>query len=190
MSAPDHRAASGSQPAWAWPRSQAWRSGDLFTCTIWSSRTSCRISRRSRRDRWPDSSRIDPDRVFGNGSVPPRHAQLPFSTRLGTIDNSSSLMTKRSAGILLYRRSSSGPEVFLIHPGGPFWAKKDAWSIPKGEYHDGEPALEAARPEFQEETGSRLALDLSADKFKPLGVIRQPAGKEVTGWAVEGDFDP
>lgn len=99
-------------------------------------------------------------------------------------------MTKRSAGILLYRRTPSGPEVFLIHPGGPFWAKKDAWSIPKGEYHDGEPALEAARREFQEETGSRLALDRPEADFAPLGVIRQPAGKEVTAWAIEGDFDP
>jgi len=98
-------------------------------------------------------------------------------------------MTKRSAGILLYRRTSSGPEVFLIHPGGPFWAKKDAWSIPKGEYHDGEPPLDAARREFQEETGSTLALDRPEGDFVPLGVIRQPAGKEVTGWAVEGDFD-
>jgi predicted NUDIX family NTP pyrophosphohydrolase len=100
-----------------------------------------------------------------------------------------SSMTKRSAGILLYRRTPSGPEVFLIHPGGPFWARKDKWSIPKGEYHDGELPLEAARREFQEETGSRLALDLPAEKFTPLGVIRQPAGKEVTAWAVEGDFD-
>lgn len=94
-------------------------------------------------------------------------------------------MTKRSAGILLYRRTSSGPEVFLIHPGGPFWAKKDSWSIPKGEYHDGEPPLDAARREFQEETGSAIDGD-----FVPLGVVRQPAGKEVTAWAVEGEFDP
>jgi predicted NUDIX family NTP pyrophosphohydrolase len=94
-------------------------------------------------------------------------------------------MTKRSAGILLYRRTPSGPEVFLIHPGGPFWAKKDKWSIPKGEYHDGEPPLDAARREFQEETGAPVEGD-----FAPLGVIRQPAGKEVTAWAVEGDFDP
>jgi predicted NUDIX family NTP pyrophosphohydrolase len=89
-------------------------------------------------------------------------------------------MTKTSAGLLLYRRSPTGLEVFLIHPGGPFWSKKDAWSIPKGEYHDGEPPLEAARREFQEETGSPL----------PLGVITQPAGKQVTAWAIEGDFDP
>ncbi|MFP5228288.1 MAG: NUDIX domain-containing protein [Acidobacteriota bacterium] len=99
-------------------------------------------------------------------------------------------MTKRSAGILLYRRTSSAIEVFLIHPGGPFWAKKDAWSIPKGEYHDGEPPLDAARREFQEETGSTLALDRHETDFIALGAIRQPAGKEVTGWALEGDFDP
>jgi len=103
-------------------------------------------------------------------------------------------MTKRSAGILLYRRQSSGLEVFLIHPGGPFWAKKDSWSIPKGEYGSDhgadETALAAARREFQEETGSPLALDLPNDRFIPLGVIHQPAGKEVTAWAVEGDFDP
>jgi len=100
------------------------------------------------------------------------------------------MATKHSAGILLYRRSPSGPEVFLIHPGGPFWAKKDAWSIPKGEYHDGEPPLEAARREFQEETGSTLMLTRSESDFAPLGTIRQPAGKEVMGWAMEGDFDP
>ena len=98
--------------------------------------------------------------------------------------------TKTSAGILLYRRAATGLEVFLIHPGGPFWAKKDSWSIPKGEYHEGEPPLDAARREFQEETGSSLALDRPATDFHPLGVIRQPAGKEVTAWALEGDFDP
>jgi predicted NUDIX family NTP pyrophosphohydrolase len=99
-------------------------------------------------------------------------------------------MTKTSAGLLLYRRTPQGPEVFLIHPGGPFWSKKDAWSIPKGEYHDGEHPLEAARREFQEETGSSLAIDRPPADFLSLGVITQPAGKEVTAWAVEGDFDP
>jgi predicted NUDIX family NTP pyrophosphohydrolase len=97
---------------------------------------------------------------------------------------------KTSAGLLLYRRSPSGLEVFLIHPGGPFWAKKDSWSIPKGEYHDGEPPLVAARREFQEETGSPLALDRPATDFLSLGVVRQPSGKQVTAWALEGDFDP
>ncbi len=97
---------------------------------------------------------------------------------------------KRSAGILLYRRAPGSLEfgaleVFLIHPGGPFWAKKDSWSIPKGEYEDGEAPLEAARREFQEETGSPVD-----GEFFPLGTIHQPSGKEVIAWAVEGDFDP
>jgi predicted NUDIX family NTP pyrophosphohydrolase len=99
-------------------------------------------------------------------------------------------MSKHSAGILLFRRTQYGPEVFLIHPGGPFWAKKDAWSIPKGEYHPDEEPLDAARREFHEETGSSLMIDLPHDRFIPLDVIRQPAGKEVIAWAVEGDFDP
>ncbi len=123
-----------------------------------------------------------------------------------TRDNGfSPAMIKRSAGILLFRHKPAAPanvpkspapgiEVFLIHPGGPFWAKKDSWSIPKGEYGSDhgadETALAAARREFQEETGSPLALDLPNDRFIPLGVIHQPAGKEVTAWAVEGDFDP
>jgi predicted NUDIX family NTP pyrophosphohydrolase len=93
-------------------------------------------------------------------------------------------MPNPSAGILLYRRKPR-LEVFLIHPGGPFWANKDAWSIPKGEYADGEEPLAAARREFTEETGAALEGD-----FLPLGRIRQPSGKQVTAWAVEGDFDP
>ncbi|MGB6160445.1 MAG: NUDIX domain-containing protein [Acidobacteriaceae bacterium] len=94
-------------------------------------------------------------------------------------------MTKHSAGILLFRRTQYGPEVFLIHPGGPFWAKKDAWSIPKGEYARDEDPLAAARREFHEETGASVD-----GHFIPLDVIRQPGGKEVIAWAVEGDFDP
>jgi predicted NUDIX family NTP pyrophosphohydrolase len=98
-------------------------------------------------------------------------------------------MPKFSAGILLYRRNPL-VEVFLVHPGGPFWAKKDAWSIPKGEYESGEDPLAAARREFQEETGSALAVDRPEGDFLALGQIRQPSGKQVTAWAVEGDFDP
>jgi len=94
-------------------------------------------------------------------------------------------MPNPSAGILLYRRALSGLEVFLIHPGGPFWAQKDSWSIPKGEYSPDEDALSAARREFEEETGSPVDGD-----FLPLGLIRQPSGKQVTAWALEGDFDP
>jgi predicted NUDIX family NTP pyrophosphohydrolase len=94
-------------------------------------------------------------------------------------------MPNSSAGILLYRGLAAGIEVFLVHPGGPFWAKKDVWSIPKGEYSSDEEPLAAARREFEEETG--MAVD---GDFLSLGVIHQPSGKQVTAWALEGDFDP
>jgi len=113
-------------------------------------------------------------------------------------------MTKHSAGILLYRtstRSGSGPlagaagaglEVLLVHPGGPFWARKDlgAWSIPKGEYGDGDDPLQAALREFEEETGQRPP----SDRLLGLGTVRQRGGKQVTAWAAEAadglDLDP
>lgn len=97
------------------------------------------------------------------------------------------MSTKRSAGILLYRRAGGSLEVFLVHPGGPFWAGKDegAWSIPKGEYAEGEDPLAAARREFREETG--FAVD---GPFRPLAAVRQPSGKIISAWAVEGDCDP
>ncbi len=87
----------------------------------------------------------------------------------------------------MYRRSGNDLEVFLVHPGGPFWAKKDtgAWSIPKGEYVDGELALDAARREFQEETGFT-----TGEHFLELGVVKQASGKFVSAWAFEGDCDP
>lgn len=87
----------------------------------------------------------------------------------------------------MFRRTGTELEVFLVHPGGPFWAGKDAgaWTIPKGEYVDGEEALAAARREFQEETGFE-----AAGEFIELGVIRQNSGKLVSGWAFEGDCDP
>lgn len=97
-------------------------------------------------------------------------------------------MPRRSAGILLHRRGDGGErEVLLVHPGGPFWAKKDAgaWSIPKGEHDDEEPALDAARREFEEELG----LPLPAGEPVPLGEVRQKGGKRVAAWAVEGDLD-
>jgi predicted NUDIX family NTP pyrophosphohydrolase len=101
-------------------------------------------------------------------------------------------MPKRSAGILLYRRGTTGPEVLLVHPGGPFWAKKDAgaWSIPKGEIEGGEidggeDAEQAARREFQEETG--VALN---GKLRALGEFGGRGGKRVLAFALEGDFDP
>jgi predicted NUDIX family NTP pyrophosphohydrolase len=94
-------------------------------------------------------------------------------------------MDRKSAGLLMYRMRGGEVEVFLIHPGGPFWAGKDmgAWSIPKGEFTDEDP-LEAAKREFQEETSFPVAGD-----FKPLVPIKQIGGKRVYAWAVEGDCD-
>jgi predicted NUDIX family NTP pyrophosphohydrolase len=95
-------------------------------------------------------------------------------------------MVRQSAGVLVYRRKAGRVEVFLIHPGGPFWAKKDegAWSIPKGQFTPEEDPLHAARREFEEETGFSLAGD-----FRPLSPVRQAGGKIVHAWAVEGDCD-
>jgi predicted NUDIX family NTP pyrophosphohydrolase len=96
-------------------------------------------------------------------------------------------VARRSAGIVLYRQTE-GLEVLLVHPGGPFWAKKDlgAWSIPKGEYEDGDDPLASALREFEEETGTRL------DPSDPveLGTVVQRGGKRVSAWAVQGDLDP
>ena len=92
-----------------------------------------------------------------------------------------------SAGLLLYRRGERGLELFLAHPGGPFWRDRDggAWTIPKGVVDEGEDLLDAARREFEEETGIR-----PLGPFRPLGSIRQKAGKVVHAWAWEGDADP
>ncbi len=111
------------------------------------------------------------------------------------------MVTKQSAGILLYRQnpapadaprdpapaSATPPEVFLVHPGGPFWKNKDAgtWTIPKGEFLSDEPALDAAIREFREETGVQLK-----GYFKPLSPIRQKGGKRVYAWALAGNLDP
>ena len=95
-------------------------------------------------------------------------------------------MAGRSAGILLYRRIDGEPMVLLAHPGGPFWAKKDAgaWTIPKGLIEPGEDAESAARREFAEETGAALT-----GALLPLGEITQAGGKKVVAFACEGDFD-
>jgi predicted NUDIX family NTP pyrophosphohydrolase len=94
---------------------------------------------------------------------------------------------RQSAGILLYRLTGGAPEVLLVHPGGPFWARKDAgaWSIPKGEYDDTEDPLVCALREFEEETGTALDPKEPAE----LGSIRQRSGKLVSAWAAEGDLD-
>ena len=95
-------------------------------------------------------------------------------------------MPKKSAGLLMYRRPRGGLEVFLVHPGGPFWQKKDAgsWSVPKGEYRPGEDPIEVAKREFQEETGFK-----ASGEFVPLTPRKQPSGKVITAWAFEGDCD-
>jgi predicted NUDIX family NTP pyrophosphohydrolase len=95
--------------------------------------------------------------------------------------------SKTSAGLLLYRRTAAGLELFLAHPGGPFWRSRDAgaWTIPKGIAEPGEDLLAAACREFEEETGVH-----PTGPFVPLGVIRQKAGKLVHAWAWEGDADP
>jgi predicted NUDIX family NTP pyrophosphohydrolase len=96
-------------------------------------------------------------------------------------------MPRTSAGIALYRRSGSGIEIFLVHFGGPFWAKKDVggWSFPKGEHDESEDPLSAARREFREETGCEIDGD-----FVALDPIKQRSGKVIRLWAVEGECDP
>ena len=96
-------------------------------------------------------------------------------------------MAKKSAGILLYRKKGRSFEVLLVHPGGPYWANKDAgaWSIPKGEFDDNEDALSAAKREFEEETGLNIS-----GVFIELSPIKLKSGKTVFAWAVEGDIDP
>jgi predicted NUDIX family NTP pyrophosphohydrolase len=97
--------------------------------------------------------------------------------------------TRKSAGILLYRYREDGIEVFLVHPGGPFWAKKDlgAWSIPKGELEESDDSdpLRAARREFEEETGVVIQ-----GEFVPLAPVKLKSGKVVLAWLLEGDLDP
>ena len=96
-------------------------------------------------------------------------------------------MAKQSAGLLMFRVRSGQLEVFLAHMGGPFWARKDqgAWSIPKGEFVEGEEPLAAAQREFAEETGCH-----ATGPFVPLTPITQRGGKRVYAWAVEGNCDP
>lgn len=95
---------------------------------------------------------------------------------------------KQSAGLLVYRQKGEQVEVLIVHPGGPFWAKKDlgAWSIPKGELKAGEEPLEVARREFKEEIG----LAPPDGQAKPLGEVKQAGGKLVTAFMLEGDVDP
>jgi len=98
--------------------------------------------------------------------------------------------TKRSAGILLYRINGKGPEFLLVHPGGPFWSRRDegAWSIPKGEIEPGEETRACALRELGEELGP--APELAAEDLVDIGSVRQRSGKVVEAWAAEGEFDP
>jgi predicted NUDIX family NTP pyrophosphohydrolase len=100
------------------------------------------------------------------------------------------VVAKTSAGILLYRGEGDSLEVLLVHPGGPFWAKKDegAWSIPKGEVEDEEESRACALRELEEEIGSSLGL--TPERLVELGDVRLKSGKRIHGWAAEGDFDP
>ena len=95
-------------------------------------------------------------------------------------------MARKSAGLLLFREDQGAVEVFLVHPGGPLWARKDegSWSIPKGEFDDGDNPLHAALREFEEETGATVSGD-----FVELQPRRQPGGKTVHAWAVRSDVD-
>jgi predicted NUDIX family NTP pyrophosphohydrolase len=122
--------------------------------------------------------------------MPVDRAALLFRRRISAW----SRMPKRSAGLLVYRRRQGVLEVFLVHPGGPLWAKKNlgAWTIPKGEYlggeeqseNPGEDPLQAALREFHEETGFQVNGD-----FHSLGAVTQAGGKLVSAWACAGDFD-
>jgi len=96
-------------------------------------------------------------------------------------------MRKLSAGLVMFRRCNAEVQVFLVHPGGPFWKKRDegAWSIPKGEYEEGEDPLDAAKREFEEETGIK-----AGGEFIALDQIMQPSGKVIAAWAFESDCSP
>jgi predicted NUDIX family NTP pyrophosphohydrolase len=109
-------------------------------------------------------------------------------TKAGNADAVRSEMPKRSAGLLMYRRRTAREvEVFLVHPGGPIWAKKNegSWTLPKGEYDADEDPLSAAKREFHEETGFT-----ATGEFLELGSVRQKSGKIVAAWAFEGDCNP
>jgi len=97
-------------------------------------------------------------------------------------------MAKNSAGILLYRHHEDSIQFFLVHPGGPFWVRKDegAWSIPKGEFNESESAFDAAKREFMEETG----IPLKAERYIELSSVKSKSGKIIFAWGASGHIDP
>lgn len=115
-----------------------------------------------------------------------REESCSFGDGEGATTHDNMNIAKKSAGLLLFRRQGPGLEVLLVHPGGPFWTRKDegAWSIPKGEFQDEEP-LQAAIREFNEETGM-----MPTGRFIDLGALKQAGGKTVYAWGLEADFDP
>jgi predicted NUDIX family NTP pyrophosphohydrolase len=117
---------------------------------------------------------------------PTRHLDLRVCRAQQRLLTPVEKMAKTSAGLLMYRFRHGSLEIFLVHPGGPFWAKKDlgVWSIPKGEFGPGEDPLEAAQREFHEETGYD-----PEGPFRPLTPVKQGSGKIVHAWAFEGDCD-
>jgi len=122
-------------------------------------------------------------RAVCSGSAPPRSAASGLASHAMT-------RSRQSAGILLFRRTGGSVEVFLVHPGGPYFARKDAgaWSLPKGEVEGDEEPLDVAVREFAEETGQTLELCAPGVRPRSLGSVRQPGGKLVAAWAVEGDW--
>jgi predicted NUDIX family NTP pyrophosphohydrolase len=100
------------------------------------------------------------------------------------------MSARRSAGVLLYHFEAGEPRLLLVHPGGPYWTRRDlgAWTIPKGEYEEGELARDCALRELGEELGAAPSLDVEA--LVDLGSVRQKSGKVVEAWAAEGEFDP
>ncbi len=100
------------------------------------------------------------------------------------------MAAKRSAGILLFRHDDGEPQFLLVHPGGPYWSRKDdgAWTIPKGEVEPGEETRACALRELREELGP--APDLAPEELIELGQVKQKSGKTVSAWAAEGEFDP
>jgi predicted NUDIX family NTP pyrophosphohydrolase len=125
---------------------------------------------------------LHPLTALCRGLVPPQRGKFN-----GGLEEVLRGLKKQSVGILLFRRRGGNVEVFLVHPGGPFWAKKDegAWSIPKGLVEEGEGLLEAAKREFREETGHEVD-----GEFTYLGEVRLASGKIVHAWALEKDLDP